>query len=368
MAAKLRRYDIDWIRVIVFDILILYHVGMFFVPWGWHLKNNEIVDWFRYPMLLVNQWRIPILFVVSGMGTRYALSSKSLKLYAIERFKRLYIPLAFGMLFIVPPQVYVERLSQGMNYSSFIDFYPDFFQGIYPNGNFSWHHLWFLPYLLLMSLAGIPFFKKWRVEENQFIQWLKKKIADNLGLLFAPIALFFLIDLLLEGSFPITHALWGDWYALVYYFCLFLVGFVAVRLDEVFWTGVVQLRYVSLALGIAALPTLIWLWNHMDPSIFIPLVRQINTWSWILAVFGFASYYLNKPSKTLAYRNKAVYPFYILHQTITVLAAYFLKDIPLHYGYKFLILVLVTFLGCFVLYEFLIRRVRFLHPLFGLKK
>ena len=44
---KERRYDIDWIRVIVFDILIIYHVGMFFVSWGWHIKNNEIIDWMR---------------------------------------------------------------------------------------------------------------------------------------------------------------------------------------------------------------------------------------------------------------------------------------------------------------------------------
>ena len=62
--AKIRRYDLDWLRVIVFGLLIFYHVGMFFVPWGWHIKNNEIYGWLRYPMLFVNQWRLPILFVI----------------------------------------------------------------------------------------------------------------------------------------------------------------------------------------------------------------------------------------------------------------------------------------------------------------
>ncbi len=75
---KERRYDIDWIRVLVFDLLILYHVGMFFVEWGWHIKNNEIVDWIQYPMSFTSQWRIPILFVISGMGTRFALSRMNL--------------------------------------------------------------------------------------------------------------------------------------------------------------------------------------------------------------------------------------------------------------------------------------------------
>ena len=60
---KERRYDIDWIRVIAFDFLIIYHVGMFFVPWEYHIKNNEIVDWLRWPMMFVNQWRLPILFL-----------------------------------------------------------------------------------------------------------------------------------------------------------------------------------------------------------------------------------------------------------------------------------------------------------------
>ena len=160
--AKERRYDIDWIRVLVFDILIIYHVGMFFVPWDWHIKNDEIVNWMRYPMVFINQWRLPILFVVSGMGTRYALSFRSGNDYIKERFKRLLIPLVFGILIIVPPQVYLERLTDGDTSANYFQFYPDFFNGIYPSGNFSWHHLWFLPYLLLMSLLATPLFLKWR--------------------------------------------------------------------------------------------------------------------------------------------------------------------------------------------------------------
>ena len=150
---KIRRYDLDWLRVIVFALLILYHVGMFFVPWGWHIKNNEIYSWLRYPMLFLNQWRLPILFVISGMGTAYALSFRSTGQFIKERFVRLYIPLAFGMLFIVSPQVYIERLVNGQFAGSIWDWFSTgvFLQGIYPEGNFSWNHLWFLPYLLVFS-------------------------------------------------------------------------------------------------------------------------------------------------------------------------------------------------------------------------
>src|SRR5690606_16631767 len=107
---SMRRYDLDWLRVIVFGLLIFYHVGMFFVPWGFHIKNNSIYDWLRYPMLFLNQWRLPILFVISGMGTYYALSKRSARQFALERINRLLLPLAVGMLFIVPPQIYIERI------------------------------------------------------------------------------------------------------------------------------------------------------------------------------------------------------------------------------------------------------------------
>jgi glucan biosynthesis protein C len=79
---------------------------LFFVPWEFHIKNNVISNWLVYPMWFVSQWRLPILFVISGMGTYYAFQKRSGKQFALERIKRLYIPLIFGTLFIIPPQVY----------------------------------------------------------------------------------------------------------------------------------------------------------------------------------------------------------------------------------------------------------------------
>lgn len=80
---KERRYDVDWIRVLVFDLLILIYVCTFFAPMSWHIKNNEIVEWLYYPMKFSNFWRIPILFVISGIGTRYAFAEKTARAYLI---------------------------------------------------------------------------------------------------------------------------------------------------------------------------------------------------------------------------------------------------------------------------------------------
>jgi len=82
-----RRHDIDWIRVLAFDVLILYHIGMFFNTWDSQVKNNITVDWLTYPMLFSSLWRLPLLFVVSGMGTRFALSYRTGGQYIRERLR-----------------------------------------------------------------------------------------------------------------------------------------------------------------------------------------------------------------------------------------------------------------------------------------
>lgn len=361
---KERRYDIDWIRVLVFDLLIFYHVGMFFVEWGWHIKNNEIVDWIKYPMSFTSQWRIPILFVISGMGTRFALSRRTSKQYVQERFSRLFIPLLFGMLVVVPPQVYVERLAQGMDYASFIQFYPDYFNGIYPVGNFSWHHLWFLPYLLLMSIAATPLFIYLRKENNAIVRGMKAFIEKYPFGLYLGIIPLVPIEILLADRFPITHAFIDDWYAIPLYFVLFIWGYLLICCGVSFWKAVLKMRFWFLGIGIIAFT----IYKSIMPSDYIyDLIKVVNMWSWILTIFGFAAKYLNTESDLIKYRNKAVYPFYILHQTITVICGYYLMNLSMHYSIKMLIMVVVTFGGSWLIYEFVILRIKFLQPLFGVK-
>lgn len=366
----MRRYDLDWLRVLVFLILILYHVGMFFVPWGWHIKNNELYQWLEYPMLFVNQWRLPLLFVISGMSTSYALAKRTGKQFARERIKRLLLPLSVGIALVVPPQVYFERLAAGRFSGSYWNFWPsEAFLGIYPEGNFSWHHLWFLPYLLLFSLVLIPLFLNLRKHpDNFFLNWTRRQLKSPLGFLWFLIPLF-MAQLFLKPYFPETHALIGDWFTLANYLLLFFYGFVFISIRDVFWKTVHENRRKFLFSGIIFF--LIWLWlisfSPEDAAFWKSAARIINCFSWILALFGYAAEYLNRNSQFLAYANQAVYPFYILHQTITVSLGYYVKDLDWSLGTKFFFLASGTFIVSFLLYEFLIRRLNFLRPLFGLK-
>ncbi len=372
---KIRRYDLDWLRVSVFGLLIFYHVGMFFVPWGWHIKNNELYDWLRYPMLFLNQWRLPILFVISGMGTAYALSFRSSGQFVKERFIRLYIPLAFGMLFIVSPQVYIERLVNGQYQASIWDWFSSgtFLNGIYPEGNFSWNHLWFLPYLLVFSLLLTPVFVLLRNNPSgRFISWLKRSIDANPYFLFYFIIPLYLYESLLEPFFNVTHNLVWDWFNFISSLTLFFYGFLLVSIKEAFWKAVVKIRYVTLIVGLVVFAGLLMIWLMLEDSIIVhfseALLKVTNFWAWILTIFGFASVHLNRRSVAVVYANRAVYPFYILHQTVTIVIAYFIYDEPWGLFPKAMILVLGTFGVSFLFYEFLIRRFRWTWILFGLKK
>lgn len=372
MDTTIRRYDLDWLRVIVFALLIFYHVGMFFVPWGWHIKNNVIYDNLRWPMLFLNQWRLPILFMISGMGTYYALGKRSTGKFMWERFLRLGIPLIFGMLIIVPPQVYFERLASGAFSGSYWEYFTTVaFNGIYPEGNYSWHHLWFLPYLLVFSWILAPLFVYLRKHQTRFIDWVKKLIEKPWGI-YAFIIPLYLTESLVEPFFPVTHALVNDWFNFLFSIILFFYGFVLIATGGTFWNMVERIRSKALMVGIVSFCSLLIIWLFFEDSVIIhfteALFKVANLWSWILVLFSYAAKFLNKPSHGLSYANRAVYPFYILHQTITVAIGYYIMNLDWGFWPKATLMVVGTFGICWLIYDLIILRVKWLHPLFGLKK
>ena len=369
----MRRHDLDWLRLIVFALLILYHVGMFFVPWDFHIKNNHIHDWLRYPMWFLNQWRLPILFVISGMGTYYTLQRRSGKQFVIERIKKLLIPLAFGMLFIIPPQVYLEKLTKNQFKGDYFEFWPvKAFIGTYPEGNLSWHHLWFLPYLLLFSLALIPVFLYLKNHiRSRFTSWLTQIVQNPLKIYLFIIPLY-LVESFVEPFFEITHALIDDWFTIINYIIIFLYGFLLIMVKGAFWFTVEKYRKYFLIAGLVCFSVMLLIVEVYEDSIYRHFIEAFlkvaNLWSWILAIFGFASKYLNRKSKILYYCNEAVYPFYILHQTIMMVMAYYIMNLEWSLGLKASIMVVGTFGFSWFIYEFFVRRWKFMRPLFGLKK
>ncbi|MBX3242368.1 MAG: acyltransferase family protein [Chitinophagaceae bacterium] len=369
----MRRYDLDWLRVLAFSLLIMHHVSFFFVPWEWVVKNNIVYKWMAVPMQFMSQWRLPLLFLISGMGTFYALSKKTGSQFLRERFKRLIIPLVIAMIFITPPQTYIERLEKGQFDGSFFEFFTtQAFNGFYPEGNIFWHHLWFLCYLFIFCIVLLPAFLYIRKHpEARIIQVAKRITASPLGIYSVLIPLYIPLAFLYP-IYPHNLLLVGDWYALSYYPIYFFYGFVLVSAGETFFVTAQKYRkgYLVAALVLTAVYMAFKLRYETGTLAYFvePLLKVINAWSWLLALFGFAHTYCNKRSAALTYANEAVYPFYILHQTIIVIIGYNIKDWEMGFAGKFLIIAAATFGGCWILYEFVIRRIKWLRPLFGLKR
>ncbi len=101
-----RRYDLDWLRITAFGLLILYHCGMFYVSWDWHVKSSRASETIEPLMMLTSPWRLTLLFLISGAATRFMADKMKVGGFLSARMARLWPPLLLGVFVIVPPQSY----------------------------------------------------------------------------------------------------------------------------------------------------------------------------------------------------------------------------------------------------------------------
>ncbi len=379
MEAKERRYDVDWLRVIAFYLLIFFHAGMFFVPWQFHFKNPQTSEWFETWMAFLHYWRLPLLFMISGIGVSYALGKRSPLKFVGERFKRLFIPLIFGMLVIIPPQIYFERLTQGVHFGSYFDFWKTVFEfKPYPlGGALSWHHLWFILYILFYSLVGLPFFlffrSKYAVGIRERISRFVMKHPNTIYTIMISLAFCYFY---LRPMFPVTHGMFDDWYNHAESFIFFLSGYLFASIDGV-WNVIVEQRKKSLIMGVVpALFLILFVWgptlyimNEKTEAfgLFYGTLIQFMVPGILFSVLGYGKILLNKPSRLLSYANESVYPLYILHQSVQLSIGYFILQLNWGILPKFILVVIGTFGLSLLIYELLIRRFNVMRLLFGLK-
>ncbi|WP_435357016.1 acyltransferase family protein [Emticicia sp. SJ17W-69] len=371
---KDRQYYIDWIRVIAFGILIFYHSGMFFVDWGWLVRNNVAAKGFQIWMNLVNPWRLSLLFFISGVGVKFALKSRIGVDFFGERSKKLLLPLAFGMLVVVPPQIYFERLQMHSFTGSYTAFYLQIYKFFTCNkGGLNWQHLWFVAYLWVFSVIALPFFL-WLQNKSFHFFKLKNPISSFFKiLLFAlPLSITYWT---LKQQWDITNNLVSDWYNFTLSFLFFIYGYIFAS-QPFSWVIIEKYRKIYLTIGLSVV-ILMKLYNTVfgypiEDCMSVVLVngflRMLFIWCIILAICGFAKHYLNFSNKFVRYANKVVYPFYIIHQTITVTIGFYIADLEMSVGSKFAILVVGTFGITFLIYHFLIRPFRVMRLLFGMIK
>lgn len=360
-----RRHDVDTLRALAFSLVILYHLGMYYVAdWHWHIKSPQPQAWLQWPMQMLNLWRMPLVFVVSGIAL--ALSTRRTRpgLASGQRSVRLLLPLAFGMVVVVPYQAYIQAFDQGVIDAGLGTFLVRYFSGgpwpahAFDGAEFgaTWNHLWFLPYLWLYTMVLLG----GKAAMPASLRGLAERTPASV-LLLLPLGLWWMASWVLWPRFPATHDLVHDAWLHALYACAFVFGYgIAQRRDA--WALMVRWRWLWLLL---ALLSALGVWGGFFDAAVRRLWADAYAWWVLLSVLGWAHHRLNHPWPWLAWSREAVYPWYIWHQTLIVGVAFALR--PLGWGvlWESLCLGLVTVLGCALL-SACMARVACLRPLIGL--
>lgn len=309
-----RLHYLDWARVFAFSLLIVYHTGLIFVGWPWHIKSEVRSDSIAHLLNFITQWRIPLLFFISGAGTALAYKGKYLS-FLHSRVQRILVPLFVAMLTILPLQYLLERHWQGVPLQFLLENPFSFFTGKTPIGNFNLFHLWYLWDLWKISLVMVPalyFIQKYTAKLWSLTWFRKAFLTVGFGILF-----------MLEAAPALEDFRWV---------VLFGYGFLMFRNMEYFPFA---RPWVAAAIALTAYAILaVWFWEF-DYTSMPPLVAKsvlkkwlfrflltVNVTASVYALIGLFKQYFNVRNARIDVMNRVIVPIYILHQLIIMALGY----------------------------------------------
>jgi len=344
-------------------LLIVYHVSLMFNSRTFLLKAPDSSAVFDLIHLWTHPWRMSLLFIISGTVTGILLTRQSPDALRSARTRQLLIPLLLGLLFLIPPQIYVW-LNAGLDVN--VSFYDVFWHYatwtpiLLPNGELAqlagMQHLWYLAYLwiytALLTLAVSVRPQLLVHAGDRLASWLTGK-----WLLILPVTLFVLLRLVLRPAFPPTPNMLGDWYSHAVYIVCFFIGAAMATRDD-YWDAVVDMRKPALGVASACALVLALLFVVMpaaEPEKWRLLLGRAlgGTFQWcaIVAVLGYAKIWCKVENALIRYLNRAILTYYVLHQTVMLLIAYALDQLGLMSASLFIPIVVATLAICALLYE-----------------
>ena len=364
-----RRHDVDWLRVILFGLLIWFHFVVFYP----YQPEGLFAIPYYFIVSVMHQWRLAALFVISGMGTAFALRRRTWQQYVSERGTRLGIPLLFTV-YILFFGIFEFTEKTTLLFT------------IFPGSeDMPYGHLWFVYNLLIYSIILTPFFFHVKANPEGFIMRLVRSIMNvraGLGILILPPIILSLNAILFK---PWAFGEVGMWWEFPRYMLYFLFGFLMISVRDEYFAALDKIRIpltiltpilavlwfiISLTSGIPNVMEGGWVDEGYRPfsvtATMASILQSFHAWSWCLLIFTWSSKLLNEPNKYLAYLNESVYPTYIVHLHITFPMIAILSILGIGFFPAMIFatpILIITVLACFEI----VRRASLFRPVFGIK-
>jgi glucan biosynthesis protein C len=367
--ATARVYYVDWLRILAVLLLFPFHVLRVFNNEDFYVKGAHS-EGLNVALGVISVWHMPLLFLLAGASTYYALQKRSAGTYAWERVGRLLVPLAFGIFILVPPQTWFgARFNSGYtgsywHYLASGDFLQWNIQGggdYY--GGFGVGQLWFILWLFVIALVVLPLLA-WGARGRGV-----SKMQAFSRLLARPVAWPVALVILWIGE--IVPEVAGKATALFLF--VFVLGFVAVC-DPAFARSARRYYLPAIVAGLACIAVMYVTRDHRaslpDPSVGRGAYSMLDAtalWLMLVGLFGAGVRWLDRTSAAQRYLAEGSYPLYILHQTVIVILAFFVVDFAIPAPAQAVVLFVLVVAGTFALYE-IVRRVRVFRFLFGMKR
>ncbi len=374
---SVRLHYIDWLRVLAILGVFLYHAVHPFDLTYWHVKNNELSLELTIALVFFSLWGMQLFFLLAGAGSWFALRYRSSQQYVEERFKRLLIPFVVGVILFSPIMLYIEwyfNTLKGSLEGSFLEFILNRYTGFSP----MWfgalgYHLWFLGFLFSFSMLGLPLFLWLKGNSGkQVISWLAQ-ISEYRGGILIFILPLLLVQLIFRPFFPLEH----DWADFFYQFSFFLIGFIlfadmriikSIRRDWIIFLIIALGSTIILLIMSEVGDPFAWSITPGIPEFYlVHIFATTTTWCWINFILVIGMRFLDFSDSLLQYWKEAILPFYLVHQPIILIIAFFVVQWDASILIKLPTVVISSFILSLSFYEFIIKRIEFLQPFFGIK-
>lgn len=271
------------------------------------MKNDPTSDLVTAALAFAALWGMPLLYVIAGMGIWYSLRRRSTTTFAWERVRRLLVPLVFGVLVIVPPQVWTRLRGDPAYDESYWQFLPRFYDvrfnlaefpfviGDDPaTGLFEVGHLWFVVLLFAFSLVLLPLI--WYLRRPAGLRLIERLAGDIDHLWVIAVAGFPFAAL--DAALGSEEGLAG-WNR--YSYAAFILYGYSLAADRRFGRAVRQHRKGALVLGFVTFIGGMALYVMQESGGGAPLsdydllsvgfraLKGVSGWLWVVAIMGLAA-------------------------------------------------------------------------------